>query len=107
MALLNLTPHEIVIVSPSGETILRLPPSGTVARVSATTETLGTLEGIPLLRVSRGEPEGLPAPEAGVMLVVSGLVRDALPDRTDLASPGSLVRDAQGRVIGCEGLIVQ
>ena len=52
-----------------------------------------------------GEVTGLPPEEEGVVLVVSGLVRAALPEREDLASPGGLVRDEKGRVVGCTHLV--
>ena len=41
-----------------------------------------------------------------VLLIVSAMVRQALPDRKDLASPGDLVRDENGAVIGCGNLII-
>jgi hypothetical protein len=37
--------------------------------------------------------------------IVSRLIRTALPERGDLASPYGLVRDAEGRAIGAEGLV--
>lgn len=96
----NLTPHPITIGG------LIIPPSGTVARVSVAHDDAGTHEGIPLVRGTYGEVSGLPAPQAGVLCIVSALVRCALPHRTDLASPAKLVRDEQGRITGCEALEV-
>ena len=66
----------------------------------------GEVNGIALSRVTFGEVTGLPDPVEGTLYIVSALVRSALPARTDLASPGDLVRDAAGAVIGCKGLIV-
>jgi len=52
-----------------------------------------------------GTIEGLPAPEPGVIYVVSLLVLQALPSgRRDVFVPGLLRRDSDGRITGCEGL---
>lgn len=102
----NLTPHTINVCSPSGEQILALPPSGEVARVTSASVPEAEVEGVTLNRVVYGQVEGLPAPQPGVWLVVSGLVRMAAPDRKDLCSPGELVRGPNGQPIGCRGLVV-
>lgn len=102
--LINLTPHAINIIGSAGT--VTVAPSGTVARCSQTSTPAGEVNGIPLSRTVFGEVQGLPAPEEGVLLIVSALVRAALPGRTDLASPGELVRDAAGNPVGCKGLIV-
>jgi hypothetical protein len=40
-----------------------------------------------------------------VLLIVSGMVREALAgSRSDVASPGALVRNAAGQPVGCNGL---
>ena len=97
----NLTPHAVVVVG--GPT---LPPSGSVARCSSASVPAGEHAGVALSRVSFGAVEGLPDPEPGVVFVVSGLVRSAVPGRSDVASPGDLVRDAAGAVVGCKNLVV-
>lgn len=101
MNFVNLTPHSIIIVD-----ALTLPPSGTVARCAATSTPAGTHGKIALTRTAFGAVEGLPEPEAGVVFVVSALVRAAVPGRSDVASPGDLVRDASGVVIGCRNLVI-
>jgi len=98
---INLTPHEINVVGgPS------FPPSGKVARVTATVTPAGEFGGVALSRTTFGEVDGLPAPVDGTIFVVSALVRSAVPDRRDVASPGDLVRGEDGQPIGCRGLIV-
>jgi hypothetical protein len=99
--LVNLTPHAIVVFE--GPTI---PPSGQVARCSTEASPAGEHAGAMLSRVSFGAVEGLPEPEAGVLFIVSGLVRSAVPERSDVASPGDLVRDTSGAVVGCRHLVV-
>jgi hypothetical protein len=102
--IVNLTPHALHVVL--GDTTKTLTPSGTVARVSSTSTQVGDLDGIPLFNTTFGQVQDLPDQQDGVLLVVSALVRSALPDRKDLASPGDLVRDSSGNVVGCKGLIV-
>ncbi len=82
--MLNLTPHEIVIVRADGST-LTLPPSGTVARVAVTETVIGELDGVPVVRTEYGAPIGLP--EEGTPCVVSALVRTAVPGRAGVYSP--------------------
>ena len=101
-ALVNLTPHEIVVRREDGSEF-RIPPSGVVARVTATTEPAGTLAGVPVVSTRYGEIEDLPAPRAGVQYIVSSLVRMAATGRTDLVSPDtgpeSAIRDDDGRIV--------
>ena len=105
--LVNLTPHTVSIHGADGA-VVALPSAG-LARVSETRTTrapivLPTGEVIPVTTPTFGEVTGLPDASEGVVLVVSALVRAALPDRGDLASPGNLVRDAGGNPLGCQGL---
>lgn len=99
----NLTPHEITVVGDDGKGAV-FAPSGSVARVSTVTERRGDIDGIPVYVPTFGDVEGLPAPQAGEVFIVSALVRLAVPNRTDVMSPGELVRDADGKPIGCRGL---
>ena len=95
----NLTPHAINL--PQG----MVEPSGIVARVQAReVETGEHVLGAAIIRQEFGEVEGLPAPEADTILVVSAMVKAACPDRDDLVSPARLVRDDAGRIVGCEAL---
>lgn len=98
--IVNLTPHEIIVGTQT------IPASGTVARVVTTSKAVGHAGGIPLTVTETGPVKDLPDPSRGVLYVVSALVRIAYPERNDIASPGQLVRDDNGRVIGCESLIV-
>ena len=98
---INLTPHAVVLND--GTTY---PASGVVARVSATYTDFSP-EGI--AEVKFGEPVGLPAPQTGVLLIVSGLLKQACPDRADLVSPATghpaCRRDEQGRILSVPGFV--
>ncbi len=104
--IINLTPHTIKLYNEGGKLTLSVPPSGDVARCEVVRKKSGRLGEIPLFTTVFGEVVGLPdeLPEDAFCFVVSGLVRSALPHREDLWQPGELLRDGQGRVIGCVGL---
>lgn len=102
MELRNYTPHPLALHGPEG--ILNLPVAGPAPRLAVSRQDLGTLAGLPLVRSSMGKVEGLPEPVAGVVLVVSALVAEAAPERTDLVYPGEAIRDGAGRVVGARGL---
>ena len=103
--IINLTPHDIVIVG-ENSTSFCIPKSGTVARVESKSRSCGFFDGIPLSSVKFGAVTELPEYQPDTLLIVSAMVRAAASDRPDLASPGELVRDAGGNVVGCRGLIV-
>lgn len=105
MKLINLTPHTINLMDYNNNILLSIPSSG-LARLVTTTERVGDAGGVPLNRTKFGPVTGLPEPATDTLYIVSGMICSALPERTDIASPGDLVRDAEGRVIGCRHLIV-
>jgi len=99
----NLTPHPVNILDVVGNTIVVFPSEGCV-RLKAETRLLGVVEGIRLTKTVFGFPEGLPEKEAGVRIIVSQLVKSALPDRVDLVVPAEVMRDDNGNIIGCQSL---
>lgn len=105
----NLTPHEVKIfklngVTPDLDVIIEA--SEIIARVSCEYIKVDKkVDGIDLYRHVFGEVTGLPAYEEGVYLLVSTMVRETLPLRKDLVSPGQLLRNDKGEVIGCLGLV--
>ena len=101
MAVKNLTPHPIHIVDAEG-TVLKTFQSEGLVRLKASTVHAGfSIDGVPVTKTVFGEPEGLPLFEQGTFLIVSQLVKSALPDRYDLVVPADVVRDANGAIIGC------
>lgn len=103
--LVNLTPHPIIIGT------VTVPPSGTVARVSVSRQQVGVIHmgddsTVPMFETYFGDVSGLPLPKDDKVFIVSAMVRThpSLSERFDVASPGQLVRDDAGSVIGCDGL---
>ena len=129
-AIVNLTPHAVPLyraedVEPAGAGSYKLrvvgdelepapsmilSPSGEIARAAVSEESRGHVGGVPLVCQRYGEPENLPAPRAGVFLVVSALTAQAAEAAGrpvhDLLIPAHMVRDAGGRILGCSAFSV-
>lgn len=102
--IMNMTPHTINFVTEDGAPLMAVEPSGTIARVSVKTETIGEIAGIPVTKSVYSDIVDLPAPQEGVVYVVSSLVAQRCVDRDDVYIPNESVRDNQGRIIGCKSL---
>lgn len=105
MKVVNLTPHPLTLVGNNGT--LNVPASGQIARLAVTRQMLApvTVDGVelPVNHPALGDIVGLPDPQPGVLLVVSALVAEAA-ERLDVMSPGELLRDENGVIIGAKGL---
>jgi hypothetical protein len=95
----NLTPHALNIYK--GEECIEAIPSSGIARAREAKELIGDVNGVPLVKKQFTEIENLPAPREGVLYFVSVIVAQACPGREDLILSSSLVRDDQGRILGC------
>lgn len=105
--IINLTPHIINIFD--GHRHLRdIPVSDRpIPRCHQESTIAGYIDGITITcQDFAGAVENVPYPEEGVYYVVSRLVAEALPQRTDFLVPGPLVRDANGQPCGCQGLAI-
>jgi len=117
--ILNYTPHSIDVyrrqdvipdtgrgfVARHGRGPVFVIPSAGIARAMSSESPAGTVDGIPLVEVQYGRLEGLPKPSLGVYLVVSAITAQAARaqgrDTSDLLLTTGLVRDADGRIVGC------
>lgn len=97
----NFTPHEVVVKYYEFDAHF---PSEGVARVDGVSKYIGDVAGVPVKVTEYGDVSGLPDPVEGVGLIVSRMVAAALPHRDDLFVPGGLVRDDEGKVVGCTHL---
>ena len=102
VTLLNATPHALNIVQIDGST-LTLKASGICPRCESNELVDRAIGLIQVTRQTLGHVEGLPDPVPGLYFIVSRLVASATK-RDDLLVPGALLRDDQGKVIGCKGL---
>jgi hypothetical protein len=103
--IVNLTPHPIHVLDADNNTLLAIPASGLpVPRAEKTTTAVAVVEmdgiEIPVLRPSFGEVANLPEPVKGTVFIVSLIVQQACPDRTDLLIVEDVVRDGS-TIKGC------
>ena len=102
--IINTTPHAITDVV-SGMTFPSDPNHQ--IRISETLVPRGFLGSIPLFSRTFGELYNLPLDtKPNQYYLVSLLVKQARPQRSDLLSPGELIRDEKGVIIGCKGFIL-
>jgi hypothetical protein len=100
--LINLTPHDIKVKTQDG--FVTIPKSGQIARVDVSRSATVLLNDIQIFKPTFGNVIGLPPVQDGKAYIVSAMVRGAVPDRIDVVSPGILIRDGDGNVVGCDGL---
>ena len=102
----NFTPHEIVVRIDEKE--LRFPSEG-IARVKVNQVEGIPIDGIPVNLQEFGEVEGLPEPEKGVFLIVSGIVLNAVSGiREDCVAPDTgsgAIRNDKGQIVAVKGFI--
>jgi len=114
MKLVNLTPHTVSYVSPSGSEIV-FEPVG-LARVEVGevhADRIGIDNSLSdtgrdvavLIRETFGDVTGLPAPVFGTLYIVSRMVMAAAKGRSDLVAPARLIR-ISGRIVGCSAFAV-
>lgn len=107
--IVNLTPHTVHVHMADG-TIREYPPSGIVPRVITEMYQSEPINGIPVVG-SVDNPTLVEMPEApgfpngrGTAFIVSRMVAEAARNEGHmLLVPHDLVRDGQGRVVGCRG----
>ena len=106
----NLTPHALQVKSQDGGFITILPDAEGPARViydhlPPEQVTIGGSEVAVAVAGPVREIVGLPDPQPDIVFIVAKAVADAAPRaRGDLMSPGRLIRDEDGTVVGCDGL---
>ena len=107
---INLTAHDVTVVLADGQTMV-IPRSGQEARLTEETVVVGEHAGAPLyatvyggiyVKTADGGLKDLPRRKKGVLLIVSMPVRQK-SRRKDLVSPGALVRNEVGAIVGCQG----
>lgn len=85
LELVNLTPHEIVLRTDQGD--IKIAPNAPAARCAVEQETIGMINGIPLVKTVYGTVTGVPDPQKDVIFITSSLVASRLPERSDVVAP--------------------
>ena len=104
MLVVNKTPHQVHILDENGQVVRTYEKSEGQIRLAVKTVKDEPLGDVPTSRTVFGEPEGLPDFQEGTFYIVSQLVKNALPNRTDLLVPAEVVRDEKGNIVGCKSL---
>lgn len=117
--IINCTPHDVVIygvtscmlqdgrpyIREEGEEYpepLRVyPAAAEPARVTFKQKIDGMVDGILIYRWFTEDIVNLPEPKPDTYYIVSKMLAQACPERKDLIFPGTVVRNADGHVIGC------
>jgi hypothetical protein len=116
MNIINLTPHALTVYSEAGA-LLGIFESQGVVRLATKKTKFTEADGIPLFSTEFGDPEGLPEKlDCQAIYVVSALAKRATAlafeehyeDSEEeglpyVVSPGELIRNDKGEVIGCKG----
>lgn len=116
--MLNFTPHTLNVVKLEDNKltpILTLESEGVPIRISQEEILVGNINGIETFKTVYGETTGLPEQRENTFLIVSRMVIDANPTRTDLLCPSKIVRQdsdgnfstdfrCRGNIVGCLGL---
>lgn len=102
MNFVNLTPHPLTIKKNDG-TILEL-EVGDFVRATQTQNKVKEIDNINFYETVYGKVEGLPKSQEGTIYIVSLITKMACPERDDLVTPGNLIRNEEGAIVGCEGL---
>ena len=112
--LINMTPHDVVVVDENNNVIVTVKPCGVIPRVEQRTKKLGTksytVDG-KIYEISEsenayGEVIGLPDYDESKVLIVSRQTADAVKDRTDLRVPNETIRNDKGQIIGCQSIAI-
>lgn len=109
MYIINLTSHPISIVR-DDKSPLVIEPHGIVCRVIEETETVSTVNGIPIRASHPTAVEGLPPQQDGVLYFCSGMAAAAAWElgRTDVVCPSTLeddiIRNERGLTIAIKAL---
>lgn len=117
--IINCTPHEVVIYETSdcymrdGDLYLRddeeefpqpfltYPAAAEPVSVTFVQKPAGMADGILIYWWAPEEIVNLPEPKPDTFYIVSKRVAQAWPAREDFIFPGTVVRDADGHIVGC------
>lgn len=107
--LVNLTPHQVVLYD--GDTpVLSLKGEPASPRLQEDMDQVCVIKfddiDIPVHKITLGAVNYLPKFVPGVYLIVSRMLAERVPERTDLLVPVDMVRAPDGRILGCRGFTV-
>lgn len=103
VTILNYTPHKVILLD---EVEMPLEEYNSVGIIRLDQHMIRD-ERFALPVYTRGvATTELPEEKEGVFLIVSSMVKDAFPERKDLIKCIELVKNVDGKVIGCKGFMI-
>ena len=95
---INCTLHDVNIYTPSGCRVY--PAAKGPARAIYVQRIAGAVDGTLIYRRFTEDIVNLPDPKPGTYYIVSKRLAQACPERKDLIFPRTVVRDADGHIVG-------
>ncbi len=102
MRIRNLCPHPIRVRGPQRSIVL--PAEPIPARIRFAKQATLVVSECHVIRTGAIEVTGLPDPEPGTFLIVSGQLRLHCSDRADLISPQGVTQEVNGEM-WCQGFV--
>ena len=103
--IINLTPHDINFVGATIDGDIVFPSAG-IARAEEITEQLDAIwdgyNRFPVVKKKFGRVSNLPEQQKNTFYIVSVIVANALPERSDLLIVSETVRNEKGQIMGCK-----
>lgn len=97
--IVNCTPHDVTLRTDCGDVVY--PKSGCVPRITFDAPEIGQLGGAPIVSRECTGISDMPPVAQNTVYIVSTMVFDACPERTDLVVPDSgptAIRDERGQI---------
>jgi hypothetical protein len=112
--IINMTPHDInlmkCIEDGHWRPVETIPKSGKTIRLNEAITVVGEVISksieYQILHYNYSGGDELPIQKEGVRYIVSAMVANAHPERTDFLMVAKTVRNDEGRIIGCEAFAV-
>ena len=104
MEIANMTPHAITVENNGTSKVYE--PSGTIARVEMKSETVGLIDGFPIVK-NKVVGHNVPEQQDSTYYIVSAMVLGLLPERKDLLAPntGQAKRNESGHIVSVPGFV--
>ena len=102
--IINKTPHNVNIVNESGKVIKVFEKSESIIRLSMKIVPDISIDGTPTTKTTFGNPNELPKFKKEIFYIVSQLIKNSFPERTDFLVPAEIVRNENNQIIGCKSL---
>lgn len=83
MNVVNLTPHDIIIMDDERNVIRTFERSSNIARVATNQTSVEPVDGVPAVKTVYGEVKGLPDPQPNTVYLVSLVVGNLLAGQRD------------------------